>query len=450
MHEALIWIKDFAGFLKKREPAYCMRNKMKRFLAFILAVIMICLSLVACKKDKDDTDAEKNNEETEDTVLTSVDFLNDDLSEYVEIDEKYYKGYTVSYDPNCVSELDVGNKIIQILYEYKSAEKVDGDGIISAGDTVHIYYKGYYIKDGEPYYFSGGDNTSSSSPHQLGIGSGGFIPGFEYNLIGKDPAEYTEEDPIVVETFFPENYQSSELAGKTAYFEVTVVEIEEYDVPALDETFIKETLGLSEEELAGYEGETLTEKYTAYLREQIMIDEGLDVESLAIDAFWDSAIAGAVVKKYPEQQVKDTYDSILAELESYYYYYYSVYYEYDDFMCLYLGMSVGSDWQSYLTEIAKAQVKQQLLFYHIMNVEGLKPTAEEYEELFDEYLVSALAENGITLESCGSAEKFDESKQSYKTQLIEKNGEEYFKSMIYYQVTMDAIISYANVVEVTE
>ena len=84
-----------------------------------------------------------------------------------------------------------------------------------------------------------------------------------------------------------------------------------------------------------------------------------------------------------------------------------------------------------------------------MEQEGLRPTDEEYEALFDEYLVTALASNNVTVESCGSQEKFNARKESYKQQLIQQNGEDYFVSMIYYNVTMAAIIGYANVVEIT-
>ena len=435
---------------------------MKKLLALLLALTLFTLPLVSCKKEKENgADKEngqtgevdnggENNQKDPEPELPGVDFLNDDLSEYVEVDEKYYKGFTVTVDPGRVSVLDVENKIIQTLCKYKNKEaKEDGDGVITVGDVAHIYYKGYYMKDGQPYFFQGGDNTGSATAHALEIGSGGFIPGFEYNLIGKNPADYTEENPIVVETFFPEEYQAAELAGKTAYFIVTVEKLVEYDAPELDDAFITETLKITESDLAPYEGETLADKYRSYVKETIMEENGLDVETLIMDAFWDSVMEGALVKKYPEKQVKEAYDSLIAELE-YYYSYYSAYYKYDDFMCLYIGLDIGSDWKAFVTDIAKSQVKQQLVFYHIMNVEGLKPTGEEYEVLFDEYLTPALEDKGITPDKYESEIEYLAAKESYKAQIVEKNGEDYFKSMIYYQLTVEAIKSYANVVENAE
>ena len=429
------------------------------------------MTMVACSSDEDDTDVddttdsgvedgaggdtdegegEPEPEPEPEPELPGVDILRDDLSEYVEIDEQYYKGYTVNFDPYAVNELEIENYIIQALCNYKEKEPTEsGDGIITAGDVVYIYYKGYYIgENGEEVFFAGGDNTASASPAELEIGSGSFVLGFEYNLIGKNPSDYS--NPIVVEAHFPDDYKATELAGKTAYFIVTVDSIVEYNAPELTEAFLIEKLGFSAEGLEGYRGDTMIEKYKSYVRGLFLREYKLDLETLTINAFWESALRGVVVKKYPEKQLKETYDSFVYELD---YYssngYYSYYYSREDFICLYLGLEIGSDWQAHLDNLAKEQLKERLMFFRIMEQEGLRPTDEEYEALFDEYLVAALASNNVTVESCGSQEEFNARKESYKQQLIQQNGEDYFVSMIYYNVTMAAIIGYANVVEIT-
>ena len=405
--------------------------------------------------DKDnggEGDPEPEPEPKPEPELPGVDILREDLSDYVEIDEQYYKNYTVKFNTNSVSELEIENYIIQALCQYKSkTETVNGDGVITAGDVAHIFYKGYYIgENGEEVFFNGGDNTGDAKAYELEIGSGNFILGFEYNLIGKNPSDYSAENPLIIETFFPKDYKAAELAGKTAYFIVTVDKLVEYDAPALTETFLIETLGFTAEGLSDYPGDTMIEKYKSYVKEQIMYDNGLDLETVTINAFWESALSGVVIKKYPEKQLKEIYDSLLYELDYYYSYYYSYYYKRDDFMCLYMGLEVGSDWQTHLQGLAKAQLKEKLLFFRIMEQEGLRPTAEEYDALFDEYLDSALASNKITVENCGSEEAYNAKKATYKQQMLTQYGEDYFVSMIYYNITMEAIIGYANVVEITE
>ena len=182
-----------------------------------------------------------------------------------------------------------------------------------------------------------------------------------------------------------------------------------------------------------------------------MYENGLDVETLTINAFWDSVMKGVVIKKYPERQIKENENAIIYELEYVYYYqYYSYYYKYDDFMCLYLGLEVGTDWKALVNEYAKEQVAQQLVFYHIMNLENMKPDADEYDVLFDEYLASALESSDIKPEKYDTDEAYQAAKEEYKKKLIESKGEEYFKSMIYYKIGIEKIISYANVVELGE
>ena len=429
-----------------------MGKYMKKIFILLLVLALGISSFTSCKKNdsNDVPSADDNGTGKEPEVeLPGVDFLNEDLSDYIEIDEQYYKGLTVTVDPGRIKQLDIENRIIQTLCKYKSKDAVDGDGVISVGDVAHIRYKGYYMKDGEKCFFSGGDNTASTSAYELEIGSGGFIPGFEYNLIGKNPADYTEDDPIVVETFFPENYQAAELAGKTAYFIVTVEKLVEYDAPELNDAFITDTLKISADDLGAYKGETLTEKYRSYIREALLKENGLDIESLILDAFWDSVMEHAVVKKYPEKQVKIAYDDLIAELE-YYYNYYSTYYEYETFMCLYIGIDVGSDWKAYVMDIAKSQVKQQLIFYHIMNVEGFKPTDEEYEAIFDGYLLGSLEANNITPDKYESEDAYLAAKEEYRQKLIASKGKEYFQAMIYYEETVKGIKSLFIVVEIDE
>ena len=438
---------------------------MKKLLILLLVLALSVASVVSCGKKNNGGENSNDNQGTtndggsnpdeepdidKEPELPGVDLVNADLSDYIEIDEKYYKNYTVNVDPNRISTLDIENEIIQILCDYKSKEPVAGDGVISIGDVAHIYYKGYYMKDGEKHFFEGGDNSSSSTPHALEIGSGGFIPGFEYNLIGKNPTDYTEESPIVVETFFPENYQSAELAGKTAYFIVTVKELVEYDAPELSESFLRDTVKLTDEDLATYEGEGMVEKFRSYLKDSIARENGLDVETLSLDAFWKSVMEGAIVKKYPEKQVKEIYDNYVNQLEGYYQYYYSAYYGHDEFMCLYLGLSVGTDWKAELTKKAQSSVKQQLIFYHIMNVEGLKPNEEEFDKLLDEHVIYLLYKKNITEDKYETKEAFLADVAEYKAKLIRENGLDYYKEELYYDIGIDAILSYANIVEIAE
>ena len=85
-----------------------------------------------------------------------------------------------------------------------------------------------------------------------------------------------------------------------------------------------------------------------------------------------------------------------------------------------------------------------------MNVEGLKPSEEEYNAIFDEYLIEALEAEHIIPERYDDNAAYEAAKEKYKADIIAKNGEDYFKSMLYLQIGMNAILSYGSVVEITE
>ena len=91
------------------------------------------------------------------------------------------------------------------------------------GDKVLINFAGKI--DGVA--FEGG----TAEDYSLVLGSGSFIPGFEAQLVGKKNG-----DDLEVKVTFPEDYNSAELAGKDAVFDVTINEISAPGDPVIDDT----------------------------------------------------------------------------------------------------------------------------------------------------------------------------------------------------------------------
>src|SRR5699024_5224533 len=116
-----------------------------------------------------------------------------------------YKNLEVSKQDREVSDEDVEENLN--LRRENAAELTLKDGKAEEGDTVVIDFKGF--KDGEA--FEGGESKNFS----LELGSGQFIPGFEDQLVGA-----SAEDEVEVTVTFPEDYQSEDLAGEEAIFEV--------------------------------------------------------------------------------------------------------------------------------------------------------------------------------------------------------------------------------------
>jgi trigger factor len=123
-----------------------------------------------------------------------------------------------AFDRPAASEKEIEEKLNEIASQQSPYAKIKRKRMVRDGDMVVIDFEGFV--DGVA--FDGG----KAEKFNLKIGSGQFIPGFEEQIIGM---KYEEEKTVTVT--FPEEYQSSDLAGKEAEFKVTLHEIQE-QVPA--------------------------------------------------------------------------------------------------------------------------------------------------------------------------------------------------------------------------
>ena len=110
----------------------------------------------------------------------------------------------------------------------KASRLVDSDKEIENGDTANIDFEGF--KD--DVAFEGG----KAEGHNLVIGSGSFIPGFEDQLIGKKAGEEVD-----VNVTFPADYHAEELAGAPVVFKVKVNAVKVKELPELNDEFAQDT-----------------------------------------------------------------------------------------------------------------------------------------------------------------------------------------------------------------
>ncbi len=101
------------------------------------------------------------------------------------------------------------------------------DRAAEMGDIANIDYEGSV--DGVP--FAGGKGEK----HDLKLGSGQFIPGFEEQIVGKQIGETFD-----VNVTFPTEYHAEELAGKAAVFKTTLNAIKFEELPEADDEFAKD------------------------------------------------------------------------------------------------------------------------------------------------------------------------------------------------------------------
>jgi trigger factor len=140
-----------------------------------------------------------------------------------------YKGLEVGRREPHVEDSQIDEDIERLRDRLATLETVDRAA--QAGDHVVIDYVG--TVDGQE--FEGGTGRDQL----LELGSGRLVPGFEDQLSG---ASAGEERAVTVT--FPEDYPSTELAGKEAQFAVAVSEVKEKRLPELDDEFAAEAAGL--------------------------------------------------------------------------------------------------------------------------------------------------------------------------------------------------------------
>lgn len=143
---------------------------------------------------------------------------------YPVVEVKDYMGVEAEQEKAQVSDESVQAEIDNMLK--RNARMITVDRESKNGDTLIFDFKGFV--DGEQ--FEGG----TAERHELKLGSGMFIPGFEEQLEGLKAG-----DSKNVEVKFPENY-TEELAGKDATFECLVHEVKEEEIPELDDEFVKD------------------------------------------------------------------------------------------------------------------------------------------------------------------------------------------------------------------
>ena len=143
---------------------------------------------------------------------------------YPVVEVKDYMGVEAEQEKAQVSDESVQSEIDNMLK--RNARMITVDRESKNGDTLIFDFKGFV--DGEQ--FEGG----TAERHELKLGSGMFIPGFEEQLEGLKAGESKN-----VEVKFPENY-TEELAGKDATFECLVHEVKEEEIPELDDEFVKD------------------------------------------------------------------------------------------------------------------------------------------------------------------------------------------------------------------
>lgn len=134
-----------------------------------------------------------------------------------------YKGIEVNVEKHIATKEEVEQQVQALVAQNPTL--VEKDGEVAHGDITTIDFEGF--KDGVA--FDGG----KAEGHQLEIGSGQFIPGFEDQMIGMKKGETRD-----LNLTFPEDYGMQDLAGADVVFKVKLHKIENKQESELNDEFV--------------------------------------------------------------------------------------------------------------------------------------------------------------------------------------------------------------------
>ena len=145
------------------------------------------------------------------------------------IDAEGYEKLAPTFDEPTVEDSEIEERLQTLLDNNSPFKKIQEDRALENDDQATFDFVGKV--DGEEFEGGKADNF------ELVIGSGQFIPGFEEQMVGMNKGE--TKDLTVT---FPEDYQSTDLAGKESVFTVTLNDIKEKETPELDEEMVKKLI----------------------------------------------------------------------------------------------------------------------------------------------------------------------------------------------------------------
>lgn len=300
-------------------------KNMKKIISAMLAVLILAM-LAGCGKN----DAR---------IL-----YNEKLSNYIELGD--YKNIPVDTKSDTFKEFydDIISSDIynNDLYVHKT------EGEVAEGDTANIDYEGK--KDGVA--FDGG----TAKGYDLTIGSGSFIDGFEEGLIGKKIG-----DTVDLNLTFPEDYQSTELAGKAVVFTVKI-------------NYVKT------------DEERKPEDYYKELDFNSLDDYTADVTERAVKNYLlDAVKANSEIKDYPTKDTETIYSAYKNMYETNVKNYYGI----DLATYLSYNNQTEDDFKSSITdEQIKPLMEEQMVLYAVLDKEKLALTDEEIQAQLDEVVKS--------------------------------------------------------------
>ncbi|MFW6271755.1 MAG: trigger factor [Desulfosalsimonas sp.] len=209
-----------------------------------------------------------------------------------ELPEIEFKGLKLKKTVYSIQETEIDSQIDRLRQHLAEYKPIDPPRPVQDKEYVTVDYEGFI--DGQP-----SEAVAFTENSAFQIGSSGFPEEFDKAIIGMTPGE---EKTVPVR--FPEDYKDEQLAGIEVEFKVTLKELREQVLPAVDDDFAKnfgefQTLDDLRAEIRknleqGYENRTNQE-----LQEQIfqeLLKEDFEIPEVMVKYEMDGIIQDAEMK----------------------------------------------------------------------------------------------------------------------------------------------------------
>ena len=378
-------------------------------------------------------------------------------------------------DDIVVIAYSIPNEEGYLRYERAIIDLADPNLAAKWGEEFSTYWKENYTFVGNS--FSVALDTESAA--------------YTAKIIVEEVYRITDDKPtLLIESYFPHDYHihGLDLKGKTAYFEIFIVSAVDYEVHDFNDAFVSDILGYSQDSLSQYEGDTLTEKYTAKIKDELEKKYQADIDEYVEEQLFAYLFETAEYKKLPTQEVNNAYEDMCAEIEMDYKRYmdkpdpqpsgdgymalpmynpfarvHSRYFKsyalsdifwittsdsptLDEFATAYLGLSAGDDWRGFVLSAAEDNVKHRMIFYYVIREMDLLPPNTEYQSLLEEekdkLLEKQLAYHRIKESNADYTEKYNEQKNF----VMENYPDLYWQDAVCYNYAIEKLCHKVNVV----
>ncbi len=314
-----------------------------------------------------------------------------------------YKGLKLDVEKTEVTD-EMVESSLQSSFASNPLMKEVTDRAIQNGDTANIDYEGKYADTKEA--FDGG----TAQGYDLAIGSGTFIPGFEDGLVGVEAGKTVD-----LNLTFPEDYGSSDLAGKDVIFTVKVNSIKTPDAEPSDEW----AKGL------GIEGVETLDDLRAHLREDQEKDAQEEYDSALRNAAVEAATENATVEEIPEKLYNRYFVQIYESAQNYVqqiYYTYGMQVSVEEYVEMVMQDSgLTGTAEDYLSDLANQQAKRCLVLEAIAHKEGIEISGETVDQYIQDDFDSYFYQGYSTIEEY--KETFDP--EDYREQIMAEKVAEF-------------------------